>query len=184
MQWLLVRPQVLFLLLGNASLYRPLSQLLNELLQILFKLLRLRQSTLIQILFNIRLFQRSHRLLSQIFLALLDQIFWVLVKQIHITEPIQHCTCEWTLFFLLFRSVKNVQDRFCVQLRLDEDSQHIFGHLAHQTVFRTGPDVHYFFQRDHQMFLEIVEKRLLSFGLFLLVLWFLLVLNYRFGDLL
>jgi hypothetical protein len=65
-----------------------------------------------------------------------------------------------------------VQDCFGVQMGLEEDLPHFLCRFAHQSVFRTGLDPHDFFQRDYKMFLEIVEKRFLSFGLFLMVLWF------------
>jgi hypothetical protein len=45
--------------------------------------------------------------------------------------------------------VKDMQDRFGVQMGLYEDVPHFFGHFTYQTFFGTRPDVHYFFQSDH-----------------------------------
>jgi hypothetical protein len=77
-----------------------------------------------------------------------------------------------------------VQDCFGVQMGLEKDLPHFLCHLAHQSVLRPCLDPYNFFQSDYKMFLEIVENRFLSFGFFLMVLWFLLRLLNDFWNLL
>ena len=75
-----------------------------------------------------------------------------------------------------------MQNCLCVQVRLDKYFPHLFSHFAHYTVFCSGFNTNDFLQGDDQMFLKIVEEGFLSFGFFLMVLWFLFSLSLNLGN--